>query len=250
MKIGVTIVATNSYFPLGIRLIKRFAQFYKGNAEITFYIFTDTNPKDYLPDNINCVYIHREHKQWVDGTNSKFQNILDIADLLINEDYVMQLDADTNVSREFTEDWFIGDRVGGQHYGDIGYVEKPFDRHILSMAYIPKDTPYPQTYYYGAFFSFSYKELIEFCETLIKWQKYDKEKLNYEPVWNDESYINKYFHYNPPKTILCKDFPFIVSDKGGIGETRNTNLDVNSLKADLRKYRDMLIDIKNGKVCV
>ena len=49
---------------------------------------------------------------------------------------------------------------------------------------------------------------------------------------------------------FAKTFHLSYPDKGGIGETRNTNLDVNSLKADLRKYRDMLIDIKNGKVCV
>lgn len=47
---------------------------------------------------------------------------------------------------------------------------------------------------------------------------------------NDESYINAYFHYNPPMTVPSDKFMFDISDKGGIGETRNTNLDVERYK--------------------
>ena len=42
-------------------------------------------------------------------------------------------------------------------------------------------------------------------------------KINYEPIWNDESYINNYFHYNKPSTVLNKDFEkyLTISDKNG-----------------------------------
>lgn len=33
MKIGITIIATNAYFPLGIRFIKKFKHYYKGDFE-------------------------------------------------------------------------------------------------------------------------------------------------------------------------------------------------------------------------
>ena len=227
MKIGIAILCTNGYFPLGIRLVKRFNYFYMGENEIRFILFTDTNPADYLPGYINYEWRELRNKNWVEGTNSKFNSILSLENSDL--DYIFYLDADTNVDKDFG-DWFIGDLVAGQHYADESYMlnDKAYERNPKSMAYIPKDTKLPQMYYYGAFWGGTKERIMEFCRTMIKWQKADKE-WGFEPVWNDESYSNKYFHYNQPKAILCKDFPFIVSDKGGIGETRNTNLDVERL---------------------
>ena len=37
MKIGIVVLCTNAYFPLGIRFAKRFAQFYRGTAEVIEY---------------------------------------------------------------------------------------------------------------------------------------------------------------------------------------------------------------------
>lgn len=249
MKIGIAILCTNAYFPLGIRLAKRFNHFYKGDNELKFFLFTDKNPDEYLPKSVAFEWIELRNSNWVEGTNSKFTSILSLNDR--DMDYVYYIDADTNILQDFG-DWFLGDLVGGQHYGDQTYMinDKPYERNPRSMAYIPKDTSLPQMYYYGAFWGGIKSKVMEFCRTMVEWQNKDRE-WGFNPVWDDESFSNKYFHYNPPtRIILTSEFPFIVSDKGGIGETRNTNLDVNSLKADLRKYRDMLIDIKDGKVCV
>lgn len=249
MKIGIAILCTNSYFPLGIRLVKRFNHFYKGENKVKFFLFTDTNPDEYLPKSVAFEWIELRSKNWVEGTNAKFTSILSLENKDV--DYLYFLDADTNILKDFG-DWFLGDLVGGQHYGDQTYMkeEKPYERNPKSMAYIPKSTSLPQMYYYGAFWGGIKSKVMEFCRTMVEWQNKDRE-WGFNPVWDDESFSNKYFHYNPPtKIILCKDFPFIVSDKGGIGETRNANLDVEGLKADLRKYRDILIDIKDGKVCV
>ena len=57
MKIGIVILCTNAYFVLGIRFVKRFMHFYKGDGDITFFLFTDNDPKDYLSDNIKYEYI-------------------------------------------------------------------------------------------------------------------------------------------------------------------------------------------------
>ena len=247
MKIGIIVLCTNGYFPLGIRFAKRFMQFYKGTAEIVFYLFTDCDPKPYLPEGFNFVWKELRNTNWVDGTNSKFTSILSLKDTDCTHLYFF--DADTNVSKDFTEEWFIGDLVGGQHYADQTYMkeEKAYDRNPQSMAYIPKDTTLPQTYYYGAFFGASMSKMIELCEMLIKWQNADRQ-IGYEPVWNDESYLQKYFHYSPPKTILCKDFVFEVSDKGGIGETRNMQLNIEQLKSDLLQLKEKNVNIVNGKV--
>lgn len=251
MKIGVILIATNSYIVLAVKFIKRFIQFYRGTARITFYIFTDEDPHKYLPDNIDVVFIETHHTNWVEGTDSKFKSIVSIEDKLVNEDFCVYVDSDTSVDKEFTEDWFIGESVGGQHYNDQGIMLKegrPYDRNSRSKAYIPRNTNLPEMYFYGAFFAFSSQKMIEFCKLMVSYQLADKQ-WGYEPSVNDESYINREFHFNPPKKIVhTNEFKFIVSDKGGIGDPRHPTLDVEQIKKDLLLYRNDNINIQHGKV--
>jgi hypothetical protein len=249
--IGIVILATNAYFVLGVRFIKRFMQFYKGNNNITFYFFSDTDPKEYIPDNIDVEYFYTTNNSWVDGTNLKFSSILSINDR-IKSDYLIYFDADTNVNNNFTEEWFLGDSVAGQHYADQieGWMKeiKNFDRNPLSKAYVPEDTLLPQMYYYGAFWGGNIDWVNNFCRTMLEWQIEDK-KIHYEPSVNDESYSNKYFHYNPPsKVVLSKDFAFAISDKGGIGETRRMDLNVDKIKKKLLLNINNNIDIRYGEL--
>ena len=249
MNIGIVVLATNAYFVLGIRFIKRFMNFYKGDKNITFYFFSDNNPKDYIPDDIDVEYFYASNSNWVDGTNLKFTSILSIKNKL-KSDYLFYFDADTNVNTDFTEEWFVGDLVGGQHYADQDWMknEKGFDRNPLSKAYVPLDTKLPQMYYYGAFFGGNSENMIKFCNIMLFYQLEDK-KIPYEPGVNDESYINGYFHFNPPtKVVSCKDFAFAISDKGGIGETRYTDLDVNDIKNELLIHKNNSINIQNNKL--
>lgn len=251
MKIGIVILATNSYFVLGIRFIKKFMKHYKGNSNITFYFFSDTDPKDYLPDNINFKYIYTSHSNWVEGTNSKFLNIISLENEEI--DYLYYFDADTNVDKDFEDTWLLGDMVGGEHYNNRNFAKDdsyPFDRNPKSTSYIPKNTMLPKMYYYGAFFGGRKERIIYFCKILRNNQLEDK-KINYEPGVNDESYINQYFHYNPPsKVVSVENFPFLVSDKGGIGETRNIRLDINILKDTIKSLKNNDFDIKNNVIYV
>jgi hypothetical protein len=250
MKIGIVLVATNAYFVLGVRFIQKFLHFYKGNAEIKFYFFSDTDPRDYVSADIE--YIHTTHNCWQDGTNSKFSNILSLSNdnKPISCSHLFYFDADTNIDKEFTEEWFIGDLVGGEHFGNRSYMvnKKPYDRNPNSRAYIPYNTKRPQVYYYGAFFGGKTQNLLDFCTILHDNQIADR-KINYEPGVNDESYINQFFHYNPPTKVVPSDgFKFLVSDKGGLGETRRTELDTEPIKEAIRLNRNKLFDIQNGKI--
>jgi hypothetical protein len=256
MKIGIIILATNAYFCLGVRFIKRFMHFYKGDKSIAFFLFTNINPEDYVPDEYDVQYIHTENNNWVDGTNLKFTSILSLEKSngeyspLSGITHLFYFDADTNIDKEFTEEWFIGESVAGQHYGDLDWMKdvKGFERNPKSRAYVPYNTPLPQIYTYGAFWGGSVKWVIEFCKTMLAWQKADKQ-WGFEPGTNDESYSNCYFHHHPPeKLVLCKDFKFLISDKGGIMNMRNTHLDTSKLKRKLLAHKDDLIDIKDGIV--
>lgn len=252
MRIGIVVICTNAYFILGLRFVKKFMKHYKGGHDIDFYLFTDTDPHPYTPNITNIHYFHTIHKHWVDGTNSKFRNILGLEKEPC--DYLYYFDADTNIVNDFTEDWFLGDLVGGEHFNncyknaDGSPKEKPYDRHPLSRAYIPFNTDLPQMYYYGAFFGGKKERVLEFCKTNCDNQLADK-AIFYEPIWNDESYINRYFHYNSPTYVVpTNKFGFCISDKGGIGETRRTSLEIDSFKKQVLENPESIFDIRHGEL--
>ena len=248
-KIGIVILATNSYFVLGVRFIKKFMHHYKGEASVKFYFFSDEDPKAFLQKEIDVEYHPAKHNTWVDATNDKFRNIVELADC--DSDYLYYFDADTSVSKDFTEEWFLGDLVGGEHYGNRSWLANGagFDRYPPSKAYVPLDSPLPYTYHYGAFFGGKKDKVVDFCKTLREWQIEDK-KIPYEPGVNDESYINAYFHFNPPTTVPCEKFAFEISHKGGIGETRDTKLNINDLLIKMLFHKNDVYDINNGQVVV
>lgn len=245
--IGIVIICTNSYFVLGLRFVKKFNHYYKGNYNIKFYLFSDLDPRPYL-SNVNIAYIEDKHDHWHEGTNSKFKNIIKLEKE--NCDYIYYFDADTNIDKNFDESWFLGELVGGEHYGNRSWLSngKGFDRNKIGKSYVPLDSKLKYTYYYGAFFGGKKESVIDFCKTLRGYQIEDK-KINYEPPVNDESYINAYFHFNPPqKTVLTEQFKFLISDKGGIGETRNTKLDIKNMLIEMLACKDKVYDIVHGKI--
>jgi hypothetical protein len=247
MNIGIVVLATNAYFVLGIRFMKKFMHHYTGQANIKFYFFSDEDPATYLDERVQFEYHQVSHASWVEATNDKFRSIISLA--ACDSDYLYYFDADTNVSKDFTEDWFLGELVGGEHYGNRGWLANGagFDKNPASKAYVPEDTGLRRTYHYGAFFGGTRDRVIDFCQTLRTWQLEDK-KIPYEPGVNDESYINAYFHFNPPMTVPCEKFAFEISHKGGIGETRDTKLDVRLIKREMLRFSNLIYEISNNKV--
>lgn len=243
-RLGIVILATNAYFVLGLRFIRRFKHFYKGDMDLTFYFFSDIDPNEYISEDLNVIYHPTYHDNWRDGTNSKFKNILSLKDEDI--DYIYYFDADTNIQWEFTEEWMIGNLVGGEHYGNRSYLKdgKGFDRNPIGHSYVPLNSKHPYTYCYGAFFGGKKENVMEMMTTLYEWQQKDQAR-GYEPPVNDESYINKYFHYNDAHIIPTEKFNFVVSDKGGLENTRFVNLDIEDLKENIKLYKEKLWDIQH-----
>ena len=226
-KIAIVLVATNSYFLLGLRFLKQWFHFYDSPKDCIFYFCSDVNVLEYIPKNFHnkTIWINTTHSSWEDATNSKFTNIINLKDTFEKDkcEYVFYFDADTTINKSFDHSWFLkGDLVGGEHYNNSDKGEKPYERNPKSKAYIPKNTELEQIYYYGAFFGGKIDNVIKFCEQLIIYQKEDT-LINIEPIWNDESYINKYFHFNKPSVVLNKDFQFNISDKNGMsGDYKDT----------------------------
>jgi hypothetical protein len=247
MNIGICILATNRYFLLGLRFIQKWRLHHKGDKNVTFYLFTDNDPSNYINTD-DVVYVHSENSTWVEGVNSKFSNILKLKN--VEEDYLFFFDADTNITKDFDESWFLGDRVGGQHFGDQDWMKqvKGYDRNPSSSAYVPYDTNLPQMYYYGAFFGGSKKEMLSLCRKILKAQE-DNRKIGYEPGVNDESYLNREYHYNPPtKVVLCPDFSFVISDKGSIDNMRDVNADYSKELFLLKDNYNTPFDVIGGVI--
>jgi hypothetical protein len=81
----------------------------------------------------------------------------------------------------------------------------------------------------------------------IKVKSEKKENVISKMNYSDESYINKYFHFNPPTyTVPCDKFAFAISDKGGIGETRYPTLDIEQHKKDIQNNKNKIFDIVNN----
>lgn len=243
-EIGIILLATNAYFILGLRFVRRFIHFYEGNYNIKFYFFSDKSPIEYLPK-CNIKWFETIHKNWRDGTNSKFSNIIKLN--IEKSDYLFYFDADTNIQKPFNEEWFLSDLVGGEHYSARTTLKNGvgFDRTKGYNSYVPLDSTFPYVYHYGAFFGGEKEKVIDMMTILAEWQREDQIR-NYEPPVNDESYINKYFHYKPHKIVPIEEFSFVVSDKGGLGNTRNINLKVDEHIQHIKQNPDILWDFQNG----
>lgn len=245
----IVVVATNAYFLMGLRFIRQFHQYCK-ESNVKYHFFSDTDPSPYLRSGMNCQWYMEEHNSWQDATNSKFKNIIKLN--VEEQDHIFYFDADTSISRDFSTSWFlIGDLVGGEHFANKGDLKgnSGYDRNPRSKAYIPEDSPLEPIYYYGAFFGGKKEQIQDFCRVLLEWQHWDKVNLNgYEPVVNDESYINKYFHHTPPACVESKDFQFNISDKGGVENSRHVRKITEEEKLQLEALRDQNWSISHGTI--
>lgn len=250
MVISIVLLASNGYLPLGIRFIKKFLHYYHGNSKIQFYIFGNEDPYQYLSDEESKYVIPVYHKcrYCRDGVYAKYENIMSLRNVLSN--YIFYFDADTDIVSPFNEKWFIGDMCASEHFDNkIGMKDqKPYDRYPRSSCYISYDTKLDQQYYHAQFFGGKKQNILNFCTKIIGLIDRNK-KMKHEPIWNDESYINFYFHKNPPtKMIEYKNFQFRVSDKGGLENLRNPKLDLTFLKKRMIKNRNNTYDLIDGRI--
>lgn len=244
------LLATNAYCPLAIRFIKKFIYYYTGSCDVFFYYCGDENPYQYLSvkECKKVTPVFTRHGAWPSATNDKFNKMLSISKS--EHDYLYYFDADTNINAPFSEEWFIGDTVAAEHFENrIGMKNfKPYDNFIKSSCYVDPSSLLDRQYYQGAFFGGKKQNIINMCKYLISLQKQNQE-IKHEPPWNDESYLNFYFHYHPPKKMIkAEDFKFVVSDKGSIDNTRNPQLNISPLKEQMKDLKDFVYEIKGYKL--
>lgn len=267
--INVVILATNIYALLGVRLIKQLNYRYKGKIPLHIHVFTDVDMEQYLPTSTKNVTVHyRIHNSWLNGTNSKFTNIVSLEKIMVRKfkpqsdnDYCYYIDADTIVVNDINETFFTLNRshkfASLTHFicGSIPPENYPFERNSVSQAFVSK-TDKDQLYRHATYLGGRTQDFVEMCKKLIVMQDIDQ-KINFEPGCNDESYVNRYLHdiryTNQCKVWKCEDFSkyLLVSEKGGLENFRDvknkpTEEDLNLLKEN----REKQINIVNGKIVV
>jgi len=249
--INITVIGTNAYALLALRFIRRWMHFYGGvmdapefNHRVTFHLFSDVDPYEHLDvTRGQVVWRQTQHRSWLEADHAKIETVGRVAEA--GEAYTYYFDADTNIQRRFTSQWFVGELVAGQHYCDVRH--KPFDRNPDSHCCVPSDAP-GQVYCYGAFFGGTSARVAEMCRELVQRERADREG-GYEAAVNDESYLNWYWHHNKPTLVVpCHEFPFSVSDKGGLAIERRPEFAIHEQLAALRARRGDLFDIKRGRV--
>ena len=190
MNVGIFLIATGKYVDFVKPLCDDLDKYFLTNHEKTVYVFTDA---DEVPGGATKIYY--EHKPWPHPTLYRYHAF---TALNPQHDYYYYLDVDMRVVAPVGDE-ILGDLVGTRHPGFYKKSKLEFsqERRFLSAAFAPFRL---LNYYYAGGFNGGSKYL-DMARTICKWIDLDQ-KYGYTPEWFDESYLNKYFAYNPPDVSL------------------------------------------------
>lgn len=239
-KICIFLIATNYYFPLGVRFMNRWSKLYSGDLETEFHFYSETDPREYVDsDKVNVVYEYMSTTNWSEADVSRIYEIVKLKNH--DTDYIYIFDADTNINENFDESSFIGDLVGFEHQ----FGAKLFDGNKLSSCWIPATEE--DIWYQTCLIGGTKNEMIEMCEATLPWIDMDQ-TIGYTPQWIAERYFNKYLFYKKPsRSITYKTIPFFMSDKGSTSEFI-MGIDAKPFhKINEEEYNNILLLIKENK---
>jgi hypothetical protein len=210
-KIGIIVLATNKYFVLGLRLLRRMSHFYNGPSELHFHFFSNLSPISHVSLK-NMTF----HKIGAEGWNGTMLAKLDAVNHVVeNNDYdhYVYIDADSNVSEYFQDENFIADSFILKHPTER--TDSSYEKNKLSAAYIDP-SEYPQFYYQACYFGGTKENMLPLSRETMGWYKKDL-KQNILVFAEDETYINKYLSLNPPTKLfdnINEKFFMTINDKG------------------------------------
>ncbi|KAI5089625.1 globoside alpha-1,3-N-acetylgalactosaminyltransferase 1, partial [Silurus meridionalis] len=211
---NITVAAT--VFALGkyVRFLKDFLesaeQHFMVGYPVHYYLFTD------LPNEVPEVKLGEERqltviktpslKRWQEITQSRMGMIEKLIEEKLRNtiDYIFSFDVDTKFHAHWGAE-SLGDLVGVLHPYLFGSSRQQFtyERRPESQAYIPSEEG--DYYYEGAMIGGRPDKVYELAKTCRMQIEMDKDN-QIEAVWQDESYLNKYFLYNKPTKVLSPEY--------------------------------------------
>jgi len=218
-KYAIVMIATNNYFPLGIRFISRLKHFCNDLSNVDIHIAIDEDKSlDFFND--LSIFCHKQNTgDWDSGTLLKFDICKKIAEEYDYE-YIVCIDADTNIYHNFNIDDIFATSFILKHINNLGVEGNShhYESNINSIAYVSPEE-YQDIYYQACYFGGTKQNMLDMVNFGIKLKNIDIEN-GVLATWADEGYLQKYFIKNPPDKIFDphdkNDFPFFVGDRGFI----------------------------------
>lgn len=180
-------------------------KFFMQEDSKTYYVFTDAAALYDEENNPRIVRIPHRNMGWPDNTLMRFQLFLSIRERLEKEtDYLFFFNANMQfmslVGREILPEKEDNYLVGVQHiwYAGVRPHHFPYERRRISTARISYFKG--KTYYQGTLIGGRTDAFLTMCVALDRDISIDKQK-NFTAIWQDESYINRYFMKYVPKTL-------------------------------------------------
>ncbi|XP_072287759.1 histo-blood group ABO system transferase-like isoform X3 [Pyxicephalus adspersus] len=209
VRVGITVFAIKKYTVFVQNFIESAEKFFMIGHKVNYYVFTDRVsdiPNMTLNKDRNLTILKvPSYPRWQDVSMRRMEMIRDFArEKIASEDFLVCVDVDMKFNDEVGVE-ILSDLFGTLNPWMFGlpHEQYTYERNPQSEAYIPTDEG--DFYYAGTFFGGSVEKvykLTNFCHNAMMT---DKAK-NLEPVWHDESYLNKYLLYHKPTKILSPEY--------------------------------------------
>jgi len=238
-KIAINFIGTGNYLKFFPKYYETFMEYFIPECEKDFFVFTDGELGDNVPENIKIISVSEENEirkedynNWESitvksmGGLKRFEQIQKIKQQLSIYDWYVYLDADMYCSsqiisyKEFFDD--TKDFFAVQHpcqnlnlckFTSPTREDLPFERNVKSVACVEYKDQSDDIYVQGCLWGGKIPKIFDLIDTLSDRVNYDLSN-NIIAIARDESHLNKYrieninnFHILDPSFAKPGDYP-------------------------------------------
>lgn len=239
MKIAINFIGTGNYLKFFPKYYDTFMEYFIPECEKDFFVFTDGELGDDIPENIKIIPVSEEsdiqkedYNNWESitiksmGGLKRFGQIKKIKEQLLQYDWYVYLDADMYCCPQIIsyEDFFdkTKDFFSVQHpcqnldlckFTSLTRKDLPFERNEKSLAYVSYEDQVDDIYVQGCIWGGKIPKIFDLIDTLSERVVCDLNN-GIIAVARDESHLNKYrienidnFHVLHPSFAKPGDYP-------------------------------------------
>ena len=220
MKILLNLIATNRYIWFLDKIAPSIDNFFFPSDEVTVLVHSNMPIPESLRSHgrLNFILNEISHEEWPFTTLKRFHYFLKAENILEKHDYCFYIDVDSIFIKEINHSNISPSGMFGTIHPCLFNGPGTPERNAGSLAYIPEGSN--NRYFCGGFFGGYSKDFIETSKK-IKSNIDEDLSSGVIAVWHDESHLNHFFFYNPPKIVF--DHPFAVAENL-TNETENSHI--------------------------
>jgi hypothetical protein len=200
MKIGIICLANGPYSIFIDNLIQSCEEKFLPKFQKEYFIITDSIFEYNVNKNVHT--ISKKRNGWPLDCLLRPQYSYELKEKTKHLDYIYFFNANMSIYSEIGEEILPdgSELVGVEHacYTHRNNTQFTYDRNPLTKAYIPVGEGL--VYYQACLWGGTTNAFMELSKTIHEWTNEDLNN-KVEPVWLDESYLNKYFWLFPPKLL-------------------------------------------------